>query len=357
MKILILSNNFFPDIGGIESNSEILGASFTKLGHEVHLLTWTSYDGNVDFPFKIVRNPPFIQLFRSHLWADVILENNPCLRLAWPNLFVKKPSVVVLNTWVSRVNGAIAFQDKLKLRWLKRAGHVIAVSKAIQDTCFKDAIVVGNPYRQGSFYKKENIKASKDFVFLGRLVSDKGASLAIKAIHDFNERSAADLSFVPYELTIIGEGQERSYLEQLTIKLKMQNSVKFTGSLTGEALNNQLNEHKYLLVPSMWKEPFGNVALEGIACGCIPIVSDGGGLPDAVGAAGLTFKSGNLASMVSVIRSLTARPQLQKQLRSNAAAHLKDHHPEVISKKYLAIMADAYQIRHSQEGKQSLHWL
>jgi glycosyltransferase involved in cell wall biosynthesis len=348
MRILILSHNFFPDIGGIESNSEILGASFTRLDHEVRLLTWTKYDLKDDFTFKIGRNPSFIQLFREHMWADVILENNPCLRLAWPNLFLRKASVVVLNTWVSRVTEKIAFQDKLKLLWLRQAGHVIAVSKAIRDACFKNAVIVGNPYRQKSFYMKRSNGVKKDFVFLGRLVSDKGADLAIKAIHELNKEATPSNR---YSLTIIGEGPERQYLEQLTRSLKIEDTVNFTGSLTGDMLNSQLNDHKYLLVPSIWKEPFGNVALEGMACGCIPIVADGGGLPDAVGAAGLTFKRGDLPSLVSVIRHLTTKPKLQEQLRSKAAAHLKEHQPDVISQKYLDILAEVYQPRIIREGR------
>lgn len=353
MRILILSHSFFPDIGGIESNSEILGASFTRLGHEVHLLTWTKYDLKDDFPFKIGRNPSFMQLIRDHIWADVILENNPCLRLAWPNLFLKKASVVVLNTWISRVTGKIAFKDKLKLLWLRQAGHVIAVSKAIRDACFKNAVIVGNPYRQESFYMKRSSRVEKDFVFLGRLVSDKGADLAIKAIHELNKEATSSNR---YSLTIIGEGPERQYLEQLTRSLKIKDAVNFTGSLTGDMLNSQLNEHKYILVPSTWKEPFGNVALEGIACGCIPIVSDGGGLPDAVGNAGLTFKRGDLDSLVSVIRNVTTKPELQEQLRSKAAAHLKEHQPDVISQKYLNILAEVYQPSIVREER-GLHWL
>lgn len=34
MKILFLSHKFYPDIGGIEVNSEILATAFHKAGHE-----------------------------------------------------------------------------------------------------------------------------------------------------------------------------------------------------------------------------------------------------------------------------------------------------------------------------------
>jgi len=40
---------------------------------------------------------------------------------------------------------------------------------------------------------------------------------------------------------------------------------------------------KILLVPSIWPEPFGRVAVEALSAGVVPIVADRGGLPEAVG--------------------------------------------------------------------------
>jgi glycosyltransferase involved in cell wall biosynthesis len=344
MKILILSHQFFPDIGGIEINSEILSYSLSEMQHEIHVITWTEYDGSDKFPFKVIRNPTIKTLFAEHSWADVILENNPCLRLAWPNLFIRKTSVVVLNTWVSRVDGKIGIQDKLKFLWLRRADRVIAVSDAIREICFKNAIVIGNPYRAENFRILKGKVRNKDFVFLGRLVSDKGADLAIKAFHQLIEDPTRSKESYPYSLTIIGDGPELHNLLTLVDKLNVNESVTFKGTLTGTELTGCLNEHKYLLVPSMWKEPFGNVALEGLACGCIPIVSDGGGLPDAVGMAGLVFERGNLTALVSTMKKLVNSSTLQFRLKFNAITHLRNHQPDVVSKKYLQIISDAYKL-------------
>jgi glycosyltransferase involved in cell wall biosynthesis len=41
-----------------------------------------------------------------------------------------------------------------------------------------------------------------------------------------------------------------------------------------------------VLVPSLWEEPFGRVAAEALLCGIPALVSDRGGLPEAVGGAG-----------------------------------------------------------------------
>lgn len=338
MKILFLSHSFFPFIGGIEVISEMLCKSFTAAGHEVHLLTWTEDANNTPLPFKIIRCPNYIQLLQEHAWADMVFENNPCLRLSWPSIFFKKPSVIALQTWISRTNGKIAIQDRLKLKWLKRAAHVIAVSDAVQRACFPAATVIGNPYRAEEFKLQEG-KRHKDFLFLGRLVDDKGADLAIKAIHQLEEK---------HSLTIIGEGPELDNLKQLTKKLGIEDRVIFTGPLRGEALVDCLNQHQYMLVPSMWQEPFGIVALEGIACGCLPIVSDGGGLPDAVGRAGLTFKRGDLNALVACIKNITANPLTEIKIRAAAQQHLINFHPNQIIGEYLKIIESINQ-------PQSLH--
>lgn len=340
MKILFLSHSFYPVVGGIESNSEMLAEAFTEAGHEVHLLTWTKDHTSKTFSYGVIRNPNVITLLKEHGWADLVFENNPCLRLAWPNLFYKKPLVVVLNTWISRTDGRIAIQDKLKFKWLKGATSVIAVSHAVRRRCWPEAIVIGNPYKGSHFKIINSVERNKDFVFLGRLVSDKGADLAVLALHLFEEIIAKDKKL---SLTIIGEGPEQKNLKQLTIELGLTGQVHFTGILRGDELAHCLNEHRYLLVPSMWEEPFGNVALEGMACGCLPIVSDGGGLPDAVGKAGLVFERGNVNDLFSCMKKLLKSPAKEHELRNQAPAHLEAHRIEKIAQKYLQVIERAMQ--------------
>ncbi len=339
MKILFISHKFYPDIGGIEVNSEILANGFYNSGHEIHLITWTKDLGKKQFPFAVIRNPSLIQLLRTHLWADVVFENNPSMRLSWPSFFFKKPSVVAIRTWINRIDGRVGWQDKRKMWSLKKASKVIAVSDAVRQRNWPNAKVIGNPYRHKLFRILPEIKKTIDFVFLGRLVSDKGADIAIEAIAQLleeikNEKDANTNT----RLTIIGDGPERQVLHEMACNLNIQSYIKFEGLLTGEALVACLNKHRFLLVPSRWEEPFGNVALEGMACGCVPIVSDGGGLTDAVGNAGIIFTRGSVNSLVKSIRKVLNNPVLEGSLRSAANNHLAKHYPEIVSQKYLRVI-------------------
>ena len=338
-KVLLLSHKYYPDIGGIETVSEFLANVFFDNGYDVHVLTWSEDTTGKYFPFEVIRNPGLYRIFREHSWADIIFENNPCLRLSWPNLFINRPILISLHTWISRTDKKIGWQDILKKRWLKRAATVIACSDAIRKRCWPKAQIIFNPFRKELLKELPMIGRSKDFVFLGRLVSDKGADLAIRAFAKLLCMENSTLRNNPgYTMTIIGDGPERNKLNELIYSLGVEEAISFEGTLTGKKLADCLNCHKYIIVPSVWEEPFGIVVLEGMACGCLPIVSDGGGLPEAVGAAGIVFKRGNVEDLKSCMERITNDSYLDMKLRKLIPGHLEAHSPENVSSQYLDIV-------------------
>jgi glycosyltransferase involved in cell wall biosynthesis len=268
----------------------------------------------------IIRCPSWTELVTHHRWAQVVFENNPCLRLGWPKLLFGKPSVVILQTWLAAREGQVTLATRCKTAWLAQTNQVIAISTAVRERCWPPALLIGNTYDDNVFTKRP-VARQQDFVFVGRLVSDKGADLAIQAFARLLAATpTAELATAT--LTIVGDGPDRASLQALAATLLPAAHVQFVGALQGRELAAELNRHSYQFIPSLWREPFGIVALEGIACGLIPIVSDGGGLPDAVGAAGVTFRRGELASLVAVTRQLLQSPAQQRQCRAAAPAHL-----------------------------------
>jgi glycosyltransferase involved in cell wall biosynthesis len=338
LKILLLSHCFHPDIGGIEVNSEIYALAFTAAGHEVRVVTWTTTEATTTFPFQVIRSPSSRALLREHAWADIVFENNPCLRLAWPALLFRQPSVVSLNTELPPTTVA----TWLKRLWLRRANAVIAVSEAVRQHSWPSAQVISNPYREQVFRILPTATRQHDFVFLGRLVSQKGAHHAVQAFAQVLARLGhTRVSGPAPRLTIIGDGPERPHLEHLVASLGLAAQVVFTGFLQGEALVQQLNQHRFLLVPSLTGEAFGNVVLEGLACGCLPLVSDSGGLPAAVGRAGLIFKQDDAASLADCMWRILHTPDLEYQLRQEAAAHLGMHQSTAVAQRYLQVLQHA----------------
>jgi glycosyltransferase involved in cell wall biosynthesis len=161
--------------------------------------------------------------------------------------------------------------------------------------------------------------------FLGRFVSDKGADLLIQAFAQCKEESVG--------LTLIGSGPEEQELRRLADTLGVH--VRFTGALQGKDLVRELNKHEILAVPSRWPEPFGNVALEGMGCGCVVVGSEGGGLPDAIGTGGLTFRSGDAGHLAQHLRRLLGDAELRQELRLRSEEHLRKHVEEAVCRRYL----------------------
>ena len=334
LKVLFLSHAFAPAIGGIETVSKILADAFLQAGHEVRVMTATAGE-STESAYPVIRKPSFREMVRQHAWADVVFENNPCLRLGWAKMLFGKPSLVVLQTWVSRIDSDshVAFSDKVRFRWLARANKVIAISEAVRRKCWPQATVIHNSYDDQLFGILAQ-ERRQDFVFLGRLVSDKGAQLAVEAFGKLAFDSAV-AGMENARLTIIGDGPDRGALEALVAAMPDASRFRFIGPLNGNALVEELNRHQFQFIPSIWEEPFGIVALEGIACGLIPIASDGGGLPDAVGLAGVTFKRGQLDSLVAVTAQLLQSAEQQAKYRAAAPAHLIKFATATITRAYM----------------------
>jgi glycosyltransferase involved in cell wall biosynthesis len=329
MKILIFSYKFHPDVGGIESISKMLADYFFRQGHEVHLITKTKSSKASGFSFTVIRNPGLSATIKELQWADIVFENNPCFSMSYPNFFIRKPSVITLQTWLETLSGKYDTRQRFKHTLLKSASAVIACSNAMRTT-FAEAIVIPNPYDDNLFKINTDIQRTKDFVFLGRLVSDKGADIAIHALNKIVQ------DYPTAMLTIIGNGEEMPALKILASNLKLQSHIDFKGILEGDDLVNCLNEHKYIVVPSVWKEPFGIVALEGIACGCIPIVSDGGGLPEAAGNIGCVFQRGDVEGLIKCMQQMLEHTSFSL-LSEASKKHLQSHAISVTGERYLQV--------------------
>lgn len=330
MKILLGSHHFAPSTGGIETTSELLGREFVSLGHEVRVITQSEGDtGN--FPFPVIRRPGVFELFRQIGWCDVFLQNNISMRTMWPLLFMRRPLFITHQTWITDVQGRVGWQHRLKLFVLHYAKS-FAISRAIADRLPIPALRVGNPYNDDTFKVLQPGVRRNDLIFVGRLVSDKGVDVLIDAMATMHKHGTLT------HLTVVGEGPERQKLEEQASASGLQSSIHFLGRKTGRQLAEILNQHSILVVPSRWQEPFGVVAVEAIACGCIVVGSEGGGLPEAIGRCGATFPCGDSRALADVLTQLLQDSPRCETLRSHAASHLDRFKARNVAKIYLAAM-------------------
>ena len=331
MKILFSSYLFHPSIGGIESVSKILAEKFAAAGNEVHVITQTAGDAISGLNYRITRRPSLMEMIRLLRWSDLFFQNNVSLRSLIPALFLRKPTIVVHQTWLQDTRGRITWNNIMK-RILLRFVTNFAISKAVADRISGHSFVIGNPYDDTVFRLLPDIVRDQDLAFVGRLVSDKGCDLLLRAM-----RLLQDDNLLP-DLTIVGSGPEEENLRRLTNELALDRQVTFVGQRSGPPLAEFLNRCRVLVVPSRWAEPFGVVAPEGIACGCVVVGSEAGGLKEAIGPCGLTFENGNVAAMAAQLKRLLTEPDLQTTLRQHAAEHLAKFQSDAIVAAYLRVM-------------------
>lgn len=330
MKILLSSHFFAPSIGGLETASALMAESWAARGHEVRVVTMSAAGaGREEYAFRVIRRPSAIALLRELRWSDVYVHNHMSLISAWPLAFVRRPWMIVHQTYFG---GGV---KGLLKRWISKAADVQVALSQRMASAMGGVAVIPNPYDDKLFRMLPGVARTRELIFVGRLVSDKGVALLLRSVRLLVDRK------IPSALTIVGDGPDRAGLEALAAELGIADQVAFVGIQRGTQLVESLNRHSVMVVPSRWQEPFGIVALEGLACGCTVVVADRGGLPEAVGPAGVVFQGDDPESLADAIERALSCPDLAERLHAEALPHLARHRPDAIAQRYLALLCGA----------------
>ncbi|MDP2935055.1 MAG: glycosyltransferase [Dehalococcoidia bacterium] len=165
-------------------------------------------------------------------------------------------------------------------------------------------------------------KAPRPFTigFAGRLVREKGLHLMLEA--------AAGLEG-DWRILVVGEGPLRQQLEAAAARLGVRAKVEFVGGTPSAEMPSRYREMDVLVLPSFtvphWKEQFGRVIIEAMACGLPVVGSDSGEIPHVMGEAGLVFPEGDVPALRSALACLMESPDLRSELgrmgRQRVLAH------------------------------------
>ena len=330
MKILICSYAFSPSVGGIESVSASLAGEFSRQGHDVRLITESVGAETGEHGFPVIRKPDSRTLWSCYRWADVVWHNNLSMRLLWPRFFSRTPCFVTTQTWLSGTLGRETPSSHLKRRTLKGCRN-ISISHAIAQHLQTPSVILGNPYNSELYRADNAITRELKLIFVGRLVSDKGLMLLLRALVQLQT-----LKLYP-TLTVIGSGPERTACENFVNDACLDQQVRFPGAMSGWPLMEALNAHEILVIPSLWAEPFGVVALEGIACGCVVLGTRDGGLKEAIGPCGIVCENNSVDALTDSLRLLLTQPDLRETFRTQATSHLETFSASRVASRYLCL--------------------
>ena len=167
-----------------------------------------------------------------------------------------------------------------------------------------------------------------------RLVEEKGVDVLLRA--------AAGLPGV-WRVYVLGAGPQRQSLESLARELGLADRVVFDKPIPSTQMPAYLTGLDVLVLPSRtrpnWKEQFGRVLVEAMACGVPVIGSTCGEIPQVIGDAGLVFPEEDVNALREALLHLQRDDNLRRDLAERGRARVLSHYTQ---KQVAAATVDVY---------------
>lgn len=337
-KILLVTNDFGPRAGGIETF--VIGLLERIKGHEVTVFTSQQGDTSVydqqwldKFGVRVVRDKSKILLpsWRVTRAAkkivavkniDVVVFGAAApLALMSPSLRKSGVKKIIALTHGHEVWWAKIFPFKLAIKRIgKNVDHLTylgeftrqAISEALSRKSATEMVKIAPGIDTAHFIpqpdamqkrKELGLQDKKIIISVGRLVHRKGQDNLIQAM-------PAVLKKIPNaHLLLVGEGPYKKHLEKLVMRLSLKQNVTFAGRIMYDRLPSYLSAADLFAMPSRSRffglevEGLGIVYLEASACGIPVVAGNSGGAPDAVleGVTGLCVDGTNIEQITAAI--------------------------------------------------------
>ena len=276
--------------------------------------------------------------------------------VAFSKVFFKKRYLIIANEEhnhkrdVSAVE-KLGFFKKQFMNWAhKKASLVLVPSKGVKKELVESYLIkyerIKVVYNSVDFKMINDSLTSKKITFcqnankelptivaFGRLIKRKGFDDLLKAFRIIRREMKASL-------IVVGEGKERSNLQDLARKLFL-NEVIFTGFLENPYV--VLSQADIFVLSSHW-EGFGNVIIEAMACG-VPVISTRCSCgPDEIvtdGVNGLLVPVGDIEAMAEAILKLLEDKPLRKRLAEAGRRRAEDFRVEKMVAEYEKVFEGA----------------
>lgn len=191
----------------------------------------------------------------------------------------------------------------------KALDQVIAISHAVA----AELNLYGPPYLKDPLVlhpgtvvvvPRRGMENEPSIISAGRLVREKGVDVLIHAFSRLSEKHPSAV------LRIIGDGPVRASLEELTARLDVSARVLFLGHCSYAETLQWIRNAWCVCVPSLWREPFGMIALEAQMHGVPVVASEIGGLAEILvdDQTGYYAKPGDIDSLALKLDLLIGNP-------------------------------------------------
>jgi glycosyltransferase involved in cell wall biosynthesis len=206
-----------------------------------------------------------------------------------------------------RANGWIAFGRTVHEAQLSRAGYAAIPSRVIPpgvDTeRFTPDAIAGGRVRSERGWNDDTPVVG----FLGRFVPEKGLAILTAALRRIEE---------PWRALFVGGGEGRAEIDALAASYPGRVSV--ATNVAHDEVPAHLNAMDVLCAPSQttarWREQFGRMLIEAMACGVPVLASRSGEIPYVVGDAGVLLDEGDVDAWTAALREVIVDPGTRRDL-------------------------------------------
>ncbi len=254
--------------------------------------------------------------------------------------------------FVFKSNQNIAKTYPPPFRWmegavLREADGAIAIASACADVLrekgFRAAIdVIGHGIAPQIFYPREEGELRAKLGLQGFVVGYMGRLSPEKGVMDLVDAWAKLEATGRPCLLIVGDGPQRAQLEARATSVSGARAV-FTGAVPHGQAADYLNCMDLLVLPSRttrgWKEQFGRVIIEAMACG-VPVVGSNSGniraLIEETGG-GVICPEGDVSVIASELAKLVGDPELARRLGEAGRAVVMERYTYAVIARRLAV--------------------
>jgi len=356
MKIAILTPLFPPKhIGGLEIAAYNIAKHLAKK-HEVYVIT--SIDKGLpkestEVGFYVHRfktsNIPIIRTVLYYIKSFFIIrEINPdivhvqTIFLALSGLLVKKflhkPYIVYGRG--SDVYFSWRFKNLISKPILKNADAVIALTgdmkREIRGICNRDVFIIPNGIDLERFENlskedlrnKLEIKEENIILFVGTLRLVKGVRYLIEAMKTITDKNKNSRLF------IVGDGEERKYLEDLVRNLSLEKCVTFIGKVPNDEIPKYMAASDVFVLPSL-SEGFPVTVVEAMASGLPIVATTIRGLPEIIkdGKNGFLVEPKNPEQIAEKVLLLLENDELRERISEKNKEKAKGYSWEAVIEK------------------------
>ncbi len=182
-------------------------------------------------------------------------------------------------------------------------------------------------------------RATEPVIFLStsRLTQRKGIHHLIEAFAIASGKTAK-----PIELHLIGEGEQKSILEERVRALSIVEKVKFIGRVEHEHLSGYYQRSHVFVLPSK-NEGMSNSALEALASGLPLIVSGTGGMAELVadGTNGYFIDPEKSDAFADKLVALAEHPETTLAFGTESRRRAEERSWSAVADKFRAVLSDS----------------